>query len=71
MKMASRRRKGTGFVLLIISVTAFFAYSYFLFVSPWAIELLEITVLAAVAALLAVLGWIGYTMATAPDPELE
>ena len=69
--MASRRRKGTGFVLLIISVTAFFAYSYFLFVSPWSIELLEITVLAAVAALLAVLGWIGYTMATAPDPEVE
>ena len=71
MKIASRRRKGTGFVLLIISVTAFFAYSYFLLVSPWAIELLEITVLAAVAALLAVLGWIGYTMATAPDPEVE
>ena len=69
--MASRRRKGTGFVLLIISVTAFFAYSYFLFVSPWAIEILEITVLVGVAALLAVLGWIGYTMATAPDPEVE
>ena len=69
--MDNRGRKGTGLVLLIISVIAFFAYAYVLLVSPWAIEILEITVLAAVAALFAVLGWIGYTMATAPDPEVE
>ena len=44
--MDSRGRKGTGLGLLIISVIAFFAYAYVLLVSPWAIEILEITVLS-------------------------
>ena len=50
--MDSRGRKGTGLVLLIISVIAFFAYAYVLLVSPWAIEILEITVLGAVSCII-------------------
>jgi len=35
----------------------------------WGMLILQFTVLAAVAILLMVLGWIGYTMLTAPREE--
>ena len=67
--MRKRRGKGAGLVILIFSIIAFIVYAYFLLGTDWGIVVLRLTVLGAVTALLAVLAWIGYTMATAPELE--
>ena len=58
-----------GFFLLIVSVTVLIIYGYFLLMTEFGLVILKLTVLAAVATLLAVLGWRGYTMLTAPQSE--
>ena len=66
------KRKGSrraGAALLFVSIAAFIAYAYFLLVTEWGMLILQFTVLAAVAILLTVLGWIGYTMLTASREE--
>jgi predicted DNA-binding transcriptional regulator len=65
--MRKRRGKGAGLIILILSIIAFIVYAYFLLGTDWGIVVLRLTVLGAVTALLAVLAWIGYTMATAPE----
>ena len=67
--MRKRRGKGAGLIILIFSIIAFIVYAYFLLGMDWGIVVLRLTVLGAVTALLAVLAWIGYTMATAPELE--
>jgi hypothetical protein len=67
--MEKRRSKVIGLALLIFSIVVFIAYAYFLLATDLGIVILRITVLGAVATLLAVLAWIGYTMATAPKQE--
>ncbi len=42
---------------------------YGLLIWYWPLLVLEITAFAAVLVLLAILAWIGYTMATTPPPE--
>lgn len=69
MRMEKRRSKVIGLALLIFSIVVFIAYAYFLLATDLGIVILRITVLGAVATLLAVLAWIGYTMATAPKQE--
>ena len=66
MKMIKNTSKLAGFVLLIVSVAAFVIYAYLLLSTEFGIVILKLTILGAVATLLAVLGWIGYTIATAP-----
>jgi len=61
--------RGTGAALLVISILAFIAYAYFLLGSQWGMLVLQFTVLGSVGVLLLVLGWIGYTMLTAPREE--
>ena len=67
--MRKRRGKGAGLIILIFSIIAFIVYAYFLLGTDWGIVVLRLTVLGAATALLAVLAWIGYTMATAPEIE--
>ncbi len=69
--MSVRRKgsKGTGAILLFVSIAVFVAYAYFLFGTEWTVLLLQLTALATVSILLMVLGWIGYTMLTAPKEE--
>ena len=69
MKEMKKTSKVGGFFLLIVSVTAFIIYAYFILMTEFGLVILKLTVLAAVAALLAVLGWIGYTIITAPQSE--
>ena len=69
--MGKRRSKGAGLALLMFSVMIFIIYAYFLFATEWGIMILKFTVLGAAATLLAVLAWIGYTMATAPELERQ
>jgi predicted DNA-binding transcriptional regulator len=42
---------------------------YGLLIFYWPLVVLEITAFVAVLVLLAILAWIGYTMATTPPPE--
>ena len=69
MKEMKNTSRIGGFFLLIVSVTAFMIYAYFLLMTEFGLVILKLTVLAAVATLLAVLGWIGYTIITAPQSK--
>ena len=69
MNVKRRGSRGTGAALLVISIVAFIIYAYFLLGSQYGMIILKLTVLSAVAVLLTVLGWIGYTMMTAPRTE--
>ncbi len=69
MNVKRRGSKGVGAALLFLSITGFIVYTYFLLGTEWGMLILQFTALAAVAILLTVLGWIGYTMLTAPREE--
>jgi predicted DNA-binding transcriptional regulator len=63
--MANDRVIGGG--ILLGSVLGIVVYG--LLIYYWPLEVLEITAFVAVLVLLAILAWIGYTMATTPPPE--
>jgi hypothetical protein len=69
MNVKRKGSKGVGAILLLVSIVAFIAYAYFLLGTEWGMLILQLTALGAVAILLTVLGWIGYTMLTAPREE--
>ena len=58
-----------GFLILAASIIGVVAFGWLLFFTRWALLALQITVFIAVAAVLAILGWIGYTLATTPMPK--
>lgn len=66
---AKRGNRGSGAALLVIAIVAFFIYAYFLLATGYSMIIIQFTVLGAVGILLAVLGWIGYTMLTAPEED--
>jgi predicted DNA-binding transcriptional regulator len=59
--------KALGMVILLGSVLGIAVYGGLLFY--FATAILELTAFVAVAALLGILAWIGWTMATTPAPE--
>jgi predicted DNA-binding transcriptional regulator len=63
--MANDRAIGGG--ILIGSILGIIVYG--LLIYWWPLLVLEITAFVAVLVLLAILAWIGYTMATTPPPE--
>jgi len=63
--MANDRAIGGG--ILIGSIVGIILYGLLIFY--WPLLVLEITAFVAVLVLLAILAWIGYTMATTPPPE--
>jgi predicted DNA-binding transcriptional regulator len=63
--MANDRAIGGG--ILLGSVAGIVIYG--LLIYYWPLLVLEITAFVAVLVLLAILAWIGYTMATTPPPE--
>ena len=69
MNVKRKGSRGTGAVLLVVSILAFIVYAYLMFGTEWGMLVLQLTVLGAVGVLLLVLGWIGYTMLTAPREE--
>lgn len=69
MNVKRRGNRGTGAALLVISIMAFIAYTYLLLGTTWGMLVVQLTALSAVAVLLTVLGWIGYTMLTAPRED--
>jgi len=58
--------QGIGAVLLVASIVGIVVYAWLLF--AYAIVVLQITAFIAVAAVLVIAGWIGWTMATTPPP---
>lgn len=63
--MANDRAIGVG--ILVGSILGVIIYG--LLVYYWPLVVLEITAFVAVLVLLAIMAWIGYTMATTPPPE--
>ena len=58
--------QGIGAVILVASIIGVIVYTWLLF--TYAIVVLQITAFIAVAAVLVIAGWIGWTMATTPPP---
>ena len=69
MKNKRRGSRIAGYTLLVVSILTIIIYAYLLLNTDLGILILQLTILAAIAALLAVLAWIGYTMATAPTHQ--
>ncbi len=64
------RDRAIGSALVIGAIVGVFVYGFLLFGlgSKIALYTLEITAFVAVIGILAILGWIGYVMATTPPP---
>ena len=57
-----------GVAVLVGSLVGLGVYFYLLFLSPWAWLVIQLSAFLAVAAVLFIVAWIGYTMATTPPP---
>jgi len=63
------RDQAIGALILAASVIGIVIYGWVLFFTEWMILLLQITGFVAVVAILGILAWIGYTLATTPPPK--
>ena len=59
-----------GVLLLIGSVLGILLYGWLVFMSIWSVVVLQATGFIAVAGILGIVAWIGYTLATTPSPTL-
>lgn len=57
-----------GSMILLGSILGIAAYFYLTFLSSWIILTIQISAFIAVAAILLIIAWIGYTLATTPPP---
>ena len=57
-----------GSMILLVSILGIAVYFYLTFLSPWIILTIQISAFIAVAAILLIIAWIGYTLATTPPP---
>lgn len=69
MNTRGKGSRGAGAALLIAAIVAFIIYAYIMFGTQYSAAVMKATMVVAVGVLLAVLGWIGYTMLTAPREE--
>ena len=60
--------KISGYAVLFGSLLGIACYYYLMFLSPWALLVVQISAFLAVAAVLMIVAWIGYTLATTPSP---
>jgi predicted DNA-binding transcriptional regulator len=58
--------QGIGAMILVASIAGIVVYAWLL--STYAIVILQMTAFIAVAAVLVIAAWIGWTMATTPPP---
>jgi predicted DNA-binding transcriptional regulator len=58
--------QGIGTAILVASIIGVIVYAWLLY--AYAIVVLQITAFIAVAAVLVIAAWIGWTMATTPPP---
>jgi predicted DNA-binding transcriptional regulator len=67
--MVVSRDQTVGVLLCLGSVLGILAYGWLVFASEWAMLTLQLTGFIAVGAVLGILAWIGYTLATTPPPK--
>ena len=58
------RRKVQGIMIFVLTILAFFLYSYLLMLSEWGPIVLQLSLLMIVGGIVGVISWIGYVMAT-------
>ena len=58
------RRKVQGIMIFVLTIFAFFLYSYLLMLSEWSPIVLQLSILMVVGGILGVISWVGYVMAT-------
>lgn len=63
------RDQALGFLLLAVGIVGIIVYGWLVFLSEWSMLVLQLTGFIAVAAILAIISWIGYTLATTPPPK--
>ncbi len=61
--------QAVGALLLIAGVLGIVVYAYLVFLTEYALLVLKLTGFVAVGGVLAILAWIGYTLATTPPPK--
>ena len=57
-----------GYVIFICSLLGIACYFYLVFLSPWFLLTIQVSVFVAVAAIFAIITWLGYTLATTSPP---
>ena len=55
--------------ILAGSIGGIMIYFYLVFLSSWILLIMQLTAFIAVAGVLGILAWIGYTLATIPPPK--
>ncbi|RLE63186.1 MAG: transcriptional regulator [Thermoprotei archaeon] len=63
------RDQAVGVLLMLAGTLGIILYGWLVFLTEWSILILKITGFAVVGALLAILAWIGYMLATTPPPR--
>ena len=58
--------KTMGWTVLVGSILGIIVYFYLIFLSPWSSLTIEVSAFMAVGAVLLIIAWIGYTLATTP-----
>jgi len=58
-----------GVGLMAVGVIGILLYGWLVFFSPWQVFILQLTAFVAVAAVLGILAWVGYALATTPPPK--
>jgi len=58
-----------GVVVLLGSLLGIACYFWLVFLSQWSKLVIQLSAFLAVAAVLVIVAWIGYTLATTPPPE--
>ena len=57
-----------GGAILLVSIAGVVIYFWLLFMSSWAWLTIQVSAFLAVAMMLLIIAWIGYTLATTPPP---
>jgi predicted DNA-binding transcriptional regulator len=63
------RDRAVGVGLVAVGVVGILVYGWLVFFSPWQVYILQLTAFVAVAAVLGILAWVGYALATTPPPK--
>jgi len=58
-----------GVLMLLGSIIALIVYVWAVLLSEWWVIVIKLTGVLAVGAVLVILAWIGYTLATTPPPK--
>lgn len=63
------RDQALGSILLVVGILGIIIYGWLVFFSAWQMLVIQLTAFIAIAVVLAIVAWIGYTLATTPPPK--